>query len=199
MKQCTKCLELKPLTDFGINRKVGSTNFRSTTADQYKPYCKPCLAVIAKEWRNANPNYHKNVSGKISKYPKELKPLLSAIRSRVTEAKQNNRRTTREFTIDADYMYELWIQQKGICYLTGFTLLVQKQSPYALSIDKIIPSLGYVKGNVKWCCWMANRAKGDLSMQELLVLCNAIQEKCRDYPAMEYDQVIGSAQPLEME
>lgn len=184
-KICKTCHKEKDISEFGIHSSGKNTNFKSRGKIEHKKHCKPCTALKAKEWRAKNPDYHKR-QRKISKYSKEEKYIISSIRTKVSEAKQNNKRTTREFTIDSDYMFDLFMSQEGICYLTGFKLQIDHHNPYALSIDKIIPTKGYVKGNVKWCCWMANRAKGDLDMNTLLNLCKAIQEKCRDYPAMEY-------------
>lgn len=197
-KICKTCKQEKSITDFPINRRPDSLNFHVGNEPQYKPHCNQCTALKAKEWRKQNPDYFKRKK-KIAQYPKSDRLLMSAIRDRVTTARRNNKRVNRPFNIDADYMYQLWKDQQGKCYLTGFTIKIAKHTSYGLSIDKLIPELGYVKGNVKWTCWMANRAKGDLSINQLVNLCKAIQETCRDYPEMEYTQVSGSGELPEKE
>ena len=123
-----------------------------------------------------------NKKGKFSKYSIEDKYLISAIRTRITEAKSNNKRyPNRPFNIDADYMYNIWKLQNGKCYLTGVPLSLDKQQPNSLSIDKIYPELGYTKGNVRWASWAANRAKGDLTFEVFHSMCQRILEKCNDY------------------
>ncbi|WP_295842584.1 hypothetical protein [uncultured Xanthomonas sp.] len=42
-----------------------------------------------------------------------------------------------------------------------------KRSEGTASIDRIVPSLGYVKGNVVVTSWRANRLKNDASLDEL--------------------------------
>lgn len=194
MPICSICNIDKPQESFGVYAKAGTSNYKITrkngdlsTPVVYKKWCKECDAKKQKAYRDAHPNLWKkyaksNSTGKFRKIPKEDKFLISAIRTKITEAKANNKRhPNRAFNIDADYMYALWKEQQGTCYLTGVQLITAKQKPNSLSIDKIKPELGYVKGNVKWACWAANRAKGEMSIETLLDMCKCILEKCRDY------------------
>jgi len=179
-KKCNTCKKELPIDNFGFTKKrKNSDNFHRSLLEKRKGDCKPCLAIKAKKWRTKNPNYRG--SGKNTKYPKSERRLISAIRDRVSNAKQNNRRTGNPFTINADYMYKLLRRQNNKCKLSGLDLIIEKNTPYTLSIDKIIPKLGYVKGNVQWVCWMANRAKGDLTDEQLLLLCKSILRTCNDY------------------
>ncbi len=188
-KICKTCKENKPVSEFGINRKVDSDNFHSGLITLYKPHCKPCLSILAKQYRDANPGLWKKYrlpNGKRKSYPKEDRLLLSAIRTRMHSAKQNAKRNPeRAFTIDADYLYQLWKQQKGLCAISKEPMLIVKTSPVSLSIDKIIPENGYVKGNVQWVVWAINRAKGDLDMHTFIYMCKRVTETCRDYLATE--------------
>lgn len=191
MPICTVCLQEKPQELFAIALKAGSVNYRNTVelteGIKYHTFCKECNAKKQKTYRDAHPGlwkkYAKTVTtGKIKKIPEEDRALISAIRSKVAEARTNNKRyPDRKFTIDADYMYQLWKDQKGLCYLTGVPMIIKKLEPNNLSIDKIKPESGYIKGNVKWACWAANRAKGDMSIELLVRMCKRILEKCRDY------------------
>ena len=45
------------------------------------------------------------------------------------------------------------------------------------SIDRIIPSLGYTKGNVKIVSWRANRIKADASLNELIAIMDYIKRE----------------------
>ena len=38
---------------------------------------------------------------------------------------------------------------------------------YAMTVDRIIPSVGYVKGNVVLCCNIVNKIKTNLSLEQL--------------------------------
>ena len=47
-------------------------------------------------------------------------------------------------------------------------------SHFAPSPDRIVPSLGYVPGNVRWVLWMVNRAKGRMTEAQFHKMCQAI-------------------------
>jgi hypothetical protein len=81
--------------------------------------------------------------------------LLSRARRR---AKEDN----LAFDIDLDYVMSL---PSDTCQIFGLELtwcagskIRTEDSP---SLDKINPALGYVKGNVAWVSWRANRIKND--------------------------------------
>lgn len=60
------------------------------------------------------------------------------------------------------------------CPILGLELNYQgsKRGPNAASLDRIIPSLGYVKGNVEVISWRANRIKSDATPKELKLLAD---------------------------
>ena len=188
-KTCTSCGETKPIDAFS-NKGAGSNNFASFNKDTWdpkKPTCKDCNAAYAREYRRKNPGYRG--SDKIKKYPKEHRLLISAIRKRLNVCKSTFRKRNDgkcESDLDADYLYDLYKKQNGLCVYTGVKLGLKKNHPSALSIDKIIPANGYIKGNVQWVCWAVNRAKGDLAESEFLKMCRVITARCNDYPKREY-------------
>ncbi len=65
------------------------------------------------------------------------------------------------FDIDADYLQELWENQDGKCYYFGIPMEFGTKSLESASLDRVVPTGGYVKGNVAWCSKFANYAKND--------------------------------------
>ena len=65
-----------------------------------------------------------------------------------------------------------------ICPVFGRKLFigVGERHEFSPSLDKIIPKLGYVKGNIRVISWRANRIKSDGSLKELQALCAYILE-----------------------
>lgn len=174
LRLCKDCNNEKPLEAFSKQQK-NKANFRiSSNTDEYKPYCKACYARRAREWRKRNPAYRG--SGKLTQYPAEDKALLSAIRSRVADCKERVKRKAIPLDIDADYMYQLYQQQQGLCAITGTKLTQVKGDFNALSIDQIESGQGYTKGNVQWVTWAVNRAKGDLDNETFIVMCQKVCE-----------------------
>lgn len=161
---CTKCNQIKPLSDFP-QRKKTPVGFRD--AAQYSP-CKTCNAERAKEWRSKNKGYRG--SGRMTKYQNQ--PLISAIRTRLREAKERIKKFGKPDTdLTEEYLYELFNQQNGKCALLGYDMKVERKHPLALSLDQIEPSKGYVIGNVQWVTWISNRAKGDMNQDDFYRMC----------------------------
>lgn len=181
MQTCTLCNETKPLECFSVSQSKtdDSVNYR-TVSPKPRANCKECDAERAREFRKRNKNY--KGSGKIVNVPKEDRFIMSAIRTKVTQAKTNNKRTKRPFDIDADYIYELWKSQNNKCIYTGEDFIIETYHNANLSIDKIEPELGYVKGNIQLVCWAVNRAKGDLSHDVFLNMCGLIHERATTIP-----------------
>lgn len=68
-----------------------------------------------------------------------------------------------------DTLLELWQAQQGLCYYSGVPMVLQNYftNEYAMTVDRIIPSVGYVKGNVVLCCNIVNKIKTNLSLEQL--------------------------------
>lgn len=45
---------------------------------------------------------------------------------------------------------------------------------YAPSPDRIVPELGYVRGNVRWILWCINRGKGEMLAEDYLEICRMV-------------------------
>lgn len=50
-------------------------------------------------------------------------------------------------------------------------------TPFAPSLDRVDPKLGYVTTNVQVVCWSYNQAKGQWDHQDVLVLARALVSK----------------------
>jgi hypothetical protein len=69
--------------------------------------------------------------------------------------------------ISTDHIVSLYEQQEGRCALTGIPFDLgpaptnKRANPYIFSIDRIEPSLGYTKSNVRLVIWAINWALGE--------------------------------------
>ena len=184
-KFCKNCQTHKPVEMFTkCNTQTftkGNIKRNYVPKDGLHAYCKECNAKRSREFR-AKYKEKTGISdyrgtGKVKAYPKEDRRLISAIRRKISWSKSNNKRTNKPFDIDLDYMYQLWKSQEGLCALTAFPMSLEGNTNLRLSIDKINPQLGYVKGNVQWTIFSANRAKGDMSQKDLIKMCKMIIER----------------------
>jgi len=86
------------------------------------------------------------------------------------------------YDIDKEYLWKLWEETEGCCALTGqpFDLASWGKhgqvNPRAPSVDRIAPSCGYVKGNVRLITYHMNVALSDFGVEEFETLVRAYQE-----------------------
>jgi len=78
------------------------------------------------------------------------------------------------FDLDADYLESLWT---GKCAITGHTIQYGKKGSGShhkdhAHLDRSIPDLGYVKGNVAWVSGRINRIKYNATIEELSDILN---------------------------
>ena len=83
------------------------------------------------------------------------------------------------FTINFDD-----IEQPEFCPILGIKLNYARggkeghlRDPTKATIDKVVPELGYVPGNVFIISWRANKLKSDMTFEELEKIMNYIKEK----------------------
>lgn len=93
------------------------------------------------------------------------------IRRLVGMAKNRAKTQGVHFDIDFDYMMSLWNQNEGRCEVTKIPLDLGKSplgkvNPYAPSFDKIVPDLGYIKGNVRIVCYQLNIAISEFGLEQ---------------------------------
>ena len=70
------------------------------------------------------------------------------------------------FNLTTEYLESIWTNN---CPAFGTTLNIdaRKGSKEHAQLDRIIPDLGYVEGNVVWLSERANRIKDDASIEDL--------------------------------
>ena len=117
----------------------------------------------SKKYRQDN---KEKIAESVKKYRQDNKEKL-IVRSAKTRANKNN----VPFDIDEDYIKKIW-PKHNICpifkiKLEQSNLHTGDQSP---SLDRIIPKLGYVKGNVQIMSSKANRIKNNATFEELIII-----------------------------
>jgi len=85
------------------------------------------------------------------------------------------RRYSIPFNLDVEWMAQ---RLHGRCELTGleFDMSVRTRKPevYTPSIDRIVPSLGYVKGNCRLVLYAVNLWMKDFTVEALLPIAEAL-------------------------
>lgn len=136
------------------------------------------MNFLVKRWHERNPERSKEISAR--KRKKHYVPKVRDRRENITEhpsyrmlnaARQRAREQGFPFSITLDD-----IVVPEVCPYIGLPLIrgfgcQTRQSP---SLDKIIPQLGYVPGNVQVVSMLANSMKRDATPEELVAFAKAI-------------------------
>ncbi len=96
--------------------------------------------------------------------------ILTALSDCCTNSKKRANKFNWDYNLTLRYLAELWIEQAGKCKATNVIMspssgYVDDKNPYKISVDRIINSQGYVKGNVRLLTHWANNAKSTWSEQ----------------------------------
>lgn len=107
------------------------------------------------------------------------------LRVRYRAGSKNQLREPSDLTLD--YLKDLWSKQGGACPFTGWLLNLPLStagswedpgSPRNASLDRIDDTKGYVQGNVRFVCVMANYARNTYSDQDLIGFCRDVSKHC---------------------
>ena len=151
-KICTRCKEWKHFYMFGT---------RIASIDNHKSWCKECDAVVSAVYR-ASPR------GKETMF---LYYTKNWERRRVNEAKKRARYLKVPFNLTEDYIKSI-APPDMICPALGIQMKVGEKEKIARvispSLDRLIPKLGYIKGNIVIVSTRANSLKRDATPEELM-------------------------------
>ena len=98
-------------------------------------------------------------------------------------AKNRAKEKNLPFDIDADYVFQLYNKQNGLCAISNLEFNLAKPDKAghtrfdAPSLDRIIPELGYTKGNVRLVIYQVNCALSNFGLDTFLYVINKIQER----------------------
>lgn len=132
LKHCPICNRDKPRKEFVKYSKSMSVS------------CVECLPI-----------YNKNVYDNSKSDWFNRRMIILRARAKTLKAK---------FDLTKDYIEELYSKQSGLCALSNLPMTQNDkhgfngQDPYAASLDRIKPNLGYTIGNVRWVLFSINVA-----------------------------------------
>ncbi|MGA0070404.1 MAG: hypothetical protein ACO3HP_03775 [Candidatus Nanopelagicaceae bacterium] len=156
-KQCTKCGVLKPLTEFHRNR---------ARASGFQSACKICRSQHEHKYSNSGRRVELQRANSMHH---QLRAMLNNARRRAKEK-------GLPFDLDMEYLRSI---APTLCPYSQVPLRWELQTgigthgkpfPNSPSLDKLIPSRGYVRGNVAIVSHRANSIKRDATEQELIEL-----------------------------
>ena len=154
VKRCTKCGEIKALTEFSFNNKSKGTRH----AD-----CKKCGV----EYRRSRLELKRNYDVVYDYERRKNNPAKIALKNSLYLALK--RRPTDNPTTLNELM-DMLERQKGRCALSGIDMVCGGGGGRAVwnsvSLDRINPEEGYVTNNVRLICFCINAFRGRMTDNE---------------------------------
>lgn len=126
-------------------------------------------------------------------------PFKSLIRCKKCESKKKE----IPFNLDAEYLRSIWT---GVCPIFKISIEIGIEgcgSHKSAHLDRLIPELGYIKGNVNYISGRANRIKYDASLMELKQIANWLEHQLESATTIPTGSTLqtngsGSGEPLEI-
>jgi hypothetical protein len=146
MVRCMECKEVQPISSYSLRverrRGDGPYTYRGGK-------CRGCITEHG----------YVNINATIESY----------LRHRFVQLKHNAKTNSVCFSILFEEFISQYSKQNGLCFYTDTKMVVQNycdrtNNQHTLSVDKIIPALGYVLGNVVFCTKKVNTVKNDVSL-----------------------------------
>ena len=112
------------------------------------------------------------------------KDAYSQFRYHLNNAKRHSNNKNL-IDIDLEYLKSLWESQQGKCAATGIELKIKHintkkqkidKNPYQASLDRIDNSKGYIKGNVRFVCYIFNIARNNFDDAQVIEFCKKVSE-----------------------
>lgn len=159
-KLCKKCMKELPVSSF--YKQIGSS-------DGLRGSCKECCAEADRLWRLNNPEKLKLIVDRANKkdgrarnarHYRQRHPARLMLRG----AKQR----ADKYGLPYD-LVECDLVLPEVCPILGLKLEygLDRIEDYSPSLDRIIPELGYVRGNIQVLSNLANRMKSNASAEQL--------------------------------
>lgn len=100
----------------------------------------------------------------------------SPFRHACSRVRQSAKKKGLEFDLDHEYLESIY-PADGICPVLGVKMEAgsEQRTDVSPSLDRFDNNRGYVKGNVVWMSWIANKAKGDYELHQLEAVVNYLK------------------------
>lgn len=162
-KKCFKCKTFKPVEEFSKNR---------STFDGYQKACKECFS-----------NYDCVQNGYKKKNALLKTDLKVYLRNKTSSLEKKCKDKNLPFDLSKEFIYDLYLSQKGKCYYTGEEIVHNPgcHQHNSISIDRKDPHKGYTKDNVVLAMFCINSFKGMMSENEFKNFLDIVLPKLITY------------------
>ena len=114
----------------------------------------------------------KSYDAKKERSKEDVMPIL---REMLSSARTRAKAAGRAFEIDINHLSYIWLNQRGICKMSGLRMTTAIGGGNdKVSLDRIDSAQGYIEGNVQFVVAPLNSLKGNLNNNEFIKLCKTV-------------------------
>jgi hypothetical protein len=119
-----------------------------------------------------------NKEANTSRLKEYYKSKWGRAKSMMKTAKRRSGKFKEETDLTDEIIFDM-LESQDCCSVTGIafdfnSVQDMKCNPFAPSIDRIDPSIGYLKSNVRLVIWQYNLMKGEISDELLFMICKEV-------------------------
>lgn len=140
--RCSKCKQIKPLLEF-------ETVHLGTPYETSISYCNSC---------------------RLKQRKIQLEQPLRNLSNRYYSVKSRCNRELITFTLTKEHFMDIYRLQDGKCFYTDVDLSLNSSvsdMQNAMSVDRVLPELGYINHNIVMCSRRVNAIKHDQTLEEM--------------------------------
>lgn len=170
-------------------------------------WCDQCRKNYLKEYRRNNKERIKQLNQDWRKnnrlYCREYKydnyaTIKGRIQDLIKSAKKRAKKKSIEFNIDIEWLTLQFEKQNNRCALTNIEFYIPTErnikNPFSPSLDRIDPTKGYTKNNVRVVCYIVNCALHNFGEEIFNYICNQyLQSNSVQRPQFRDEYIINSA------
>jgi len=174
------------------NRGYRAKNPEKFRAREIKYYAENREKILERRRKHRANNPDKHNPEKRKEQNREYRKS-NPFRIKLLRSKQRSKKKGLAFDLDKEYLEQLWDECGGICSMTGIPMLIVSKegtSPFVVSVDRIIPEKGYVKGNVRLISNWYNLTRRNFGDEFTHEMCQRVVEHC--VPSINYGRRVGS-------
>lgn len=177
-KECNSCNCILPVSNFKIFEQYNKYANKMHIIYAYKcDECKKGVRRLKIEEYKSNGRRKEVQEKHREKHRGEPKFHISERLSQYY--KDSLKKAGVKSDLTTEYLVSIFEQQHGKCYYTGVPIHFGAEghaNASSASVDRLVPSLGYVQGNIVYCSYFVNTMKGSLTEKEFYKMIEMILE-----------------------
>lgn len=149
--------------------------------------CTQCRKETSKRWSENNADHHKNLKKawqdsnhvRGADWKQKWRSKQGFIFKALSSAKSRAHAESLPFSLTLEFLQELWDRQEGACHWLKVKMdpVASRFRPSKPTLDRLLPALGYVEGNVVWACNFANLGRGNTPIEDFEAFLKTLKEE----------------------